>query len=391
MPDDFYEVKIKHPRMRSVMNAVFLAIPDRQRMVMVAGPSGIGKTQLGNALREMIIADLKSKIAVVPSWIPVINVEAPPSYRERFTWGRFYIWALKALGLALKTNDVVKVVDEHGLYHRRTCANLSETELEELFLQQVNVRGCRCIIVDEAHQIMDDPDALPQTLNILKSLLNRSKVTLVLLGTYRQSEMLMKLPELTRRTTAIEFPRYDLTQGEKEVRAFYHLLDQLAILAKQPGLLEIVRSHPRLMYIGSLGLVGLLKPWIVRACAEAATQSRTVEVGDFETTMVPSGYRRRLLEEITDGERKFRGLLTDEKHILEMLGVQKMEEGDAFITACLNRKMVPKGAGGTEDGSADDSASDAVTNRATARKPFSKGDYRRSLGLVLGAEGGVAT
>ena len=375
LPPDFNNKPIYHPLVSTVLARVAAALSQSSQIVMIAGPSGTGKTFLRRLIYDMILADLKAELEVDRAWIPVISFEAPATYEKNFMWTSWYNQALATLNTPLPVKEFMRTENVRGPQNRRLSASLNEAQMEKIFLEQVQVRGCSCMIVDEAQHLLDDRKAVDRNLKILKSLTNRTNMTVLLLGTYRQASLLSQLVELIRRTDTIDFPRYDVVRRKDDAPAFGQLLLNLAALSGFAGVNETVKANPRLLFKGSLGLIGMLKPWFARACNVARMHGRPVRVDDFETTMVSATRRDDLLEEIERGEELFRNSKDQEEAFEARLGIAAVPEGDSFFDKVYTEDAAPE-----EPKKKEPLTFVQTSAAATNSKPFKPLLYRRPLG-----------
>src|SRR5437588_8318225 len=97
---------IEHPRLRQALDQTLQAVcppgigASMRRpgtMVLVIGPSRVGKTTLIRLLEEQLLARTKALMASDPSFIPFASILATGSGTNRFDWAEYYRAVLRAL------------------------------------------------------------------------------------------------------------------------------------------------------------------------------------------------------------------------------------------------------------------------------------------------------
>jgi hypothetical protein len=138
---------ISHPRMQEALETILQAIcPPGEgastrrpgTMVLVIGPSRVGKTTLIRLLEERLLA--KSRVLMVsdPSFIPFASITAPGADTNRFEWVEYYRAVLRAL---------------HDPFVDGKIARIRTRELREAMETALGERKPLAIIVDEAHHL----------------------------------------------------------------------------------------------------------------------------------------------------------------------------------------------------------------------------------------------
>src|SRR6266496_5702916 len=97
---------ISHPRLLEALEATLQAIcPPGEgattrrpgTMVLVIGPSRVGKTTLIRLLEERLTSMSKAVMTSDPSFIPFASISAPESDTSRFEWVEYYRAVLRTL------------------------------------------------------------------------------------------------------------------------------------------------------------------------------------------------------------------------------------------------------------------------------------------------------
>src|SRR5436853_2092826 len=105
-------------------------------MVLIIGPSRVGKTTLIRLLEEQLLARTKALMVPDPSFIPFASITASGSDSSRFEWSEYYRAVLRALDDPFVDGKIARI---------RT------KELREAMETALLERKPLAIIVDEAH------------------------------------------------------------------------------------------------------------------------------------------------------------------------------------------------------------------------------------------------
>jgi hypothetical protein len=134
-------------------------------------------------------------------------------------------------------------------------------------------RGVRAVILDEAQHLLklgsgSSGGKLLDQLDWIKSMTNVTGVLHILIGTYELLNFRNLSGQASRRGLDLHFPRY-LFQHEQDRQDFQGIL--LALLKQVPLHTDIpaLMQHWFYFYERSIGCVGVLKDWLIRAVAAA--------------------------------------------------------------------------------------------------------------------------
>jgi nucleoside-triphosphatase THEP1 len=301
---------IKHRSLEASENAALSSITYAEPgcMSVIVGPTGVGKTTLLRGLE----AKLKKAFANGNKGAaPVVTVEFKANEETAFNWKDFYFRVLSEINRSVVDEFFLRPGSTAVPSHRATVDTLrrvTESSLQE--------RKTRVILVDEAHHIAMGVFSrdLQEQLEKLKSFANMTKVHLVLTGPYQMLKPLRASGQLARRSTLIHFPRYEVE--EDDLVEFASVVADLVENMKPWEFDFPIDEATRYFYERSLGLVGVLKPWFMRALEKCAVDNSWVVTRDTldETAKGP----RELLaiaKEMTRGEQDLAGTQDDWKEL----------------------------------------------------------------------------
>src|SRR6266516_945281 len=164
---------ISHPRLLQALETTLQEIcpPDEVAgtrrpgtMVLVIGPSRVGKTTLIRLLEERLRAVSKERMLSDPSFIPVASILAAGPGTNRFEWTEYYRAVLRAL---------------HDPFVDGKVARIRTRELREAMETALCERKPLAIIVDEAHHLAEPAKTVTLT-HLRKTALSEMRVELAL-------------------------------------------------------------------------------------------------------------------------------------------------------------------------------------------------------------------
>ena len=308
---------ISHPRLQEALDAIIQAIcPPGEgastrrpgTMVLVIGPSRVGKTTLIRMLEEQLLAKSKALMVSDSSFIPFASILAAGAGTNRLEWTEYYRAVLRALQDPFVDGKVARI-------RTRELREAMETALKE--------RKPLAIIVDEAHHLAEAArgSRLQSQLNHLKHFENATGVSHVLVGTYEMRPFRKANAQLACRSVDVHFPRYDAaidTDAQVFQSIVWALQRQLPV-EKEPPLLD----HWEFLYARSIGCVGLLKMHLNRALSLALTeQAKTVTRSHLRTTAMPEARVEAALRNALESEAELTETDGADERLLTLLGLR---------------------------------------------------------------------
>jgi hypothetical protein len=288
----FKEYAVSHPQLLQVDKVLMQAIqePAGFAHVLIYGPSGVGKTtmirQISRRLNEIsfeispaVVTDRSSYSNDGFAPVPLLLLETRPPDGGAFNRADYYRTALKLLGepfyerRLLVDIDTEQTIEKKGRGRSKATQFNDSPELRHALEAAMAKRGVRAVILDEAQHLMKigsgaSGGKLLDQLDWIKSMTNVTGVLHILIGTYELLNFRNLSGQASRRGLDLHFPRY-LFQDERDRQDFQGVL--LALLKQVPLTTDI----PALMqqwcffYERSIGCVGVLKDWLIRAVAAA--------------------------------------------------------------------------------------------------------------------------
>lgn len=209
----FKDVRVKHPRIGQLFREtdLLLAPYSGADIVLLIGPTGVGKTTATTAMLENTYREQAVVMAEDMNFIPAVQIEAPSAGERAFSWRLLYSALLEALnepliGRKLDSTDSVST----QLKKRTGVDNKMLSGLRLSVERALKERRTRYVIIDEAVHILRQASEreLPVYMDTLKSLSNICGVTFVLVGSYDLFDIMSLSGQLARRTHTVHFTRY---------------------------------------------------------------------------------------------------------------------------------------------------------------------------------------
>jgi len=294
--DRLDRVLVEHARFDEAVQRIMSAIlfPTDTKIIFVIGPTGVGKSRLLQKICSRIHNAITSGTITGASDIPCVSLEVPCANNHRFSWKEFFSVYLDELKSPLRPTDKSLAALPAADIHRG---------LEHVVLNALRYRRPLATLLDEANHFTSvaSGKVLLEQMTRLKSFTNRANVLHICFGTYELAHMTNLSGQLARRCEVIHFGRYrkedndDFKAFEKVVRNFQASIPVAHHFDLSANTLYL---HER-----SIGCVGTLKTWLLRAVSHAHQKGRTaITRADLEATAHPIGQLQKMLEEAIIGE-----------------------------------------------------------------------------------------
>lgn len=280
---EFDAYRFQHPLASASFNDILttLGAEASPRVVIFAGPSGVGKSTVIAAACNRLMLGYEAQMIAEPDFVPMVTISAVPPNGVTFSWKDFYIRLLTGQHeplvdkkLLLPRQTILVPGQPLGLRSmQETAADALRRSLEEYFRR----RRTKFLVIDEAHHMLlvNGWQRLECQFECLKSLTIQTGVTIVLTGTYRLLDILDQSGQLTRRSKVVNFGRYDLRRADDRL-SFRKILGNLE--AKLSNYVPTKLSgDAEYFYKKCAGCVGILKDWLM-GCLEAALRESAPEI-----------------------------------------------------------------------------------------------------------------
>jgi hypothetical protein len=312
-----HQCLIEHPHLRDALDQIVQTIcppgegASRRRpgtMVLVIGPSRVGKTTLIRLLEERLLAQARNQIERDSSFIPFASITAAGPNASRFDWRTYYRAVLRGLQDPFVDGKI---------------ARIRERELREAMETALLQRRPIAVIVDEAHHLAKTSSGrhLQDQLDHLKYFENLTGVSHLLVGTYELRPFRKINAQLACRSVDIHFPRYDAAK-EEEAQAFRSVLWALQCqlpVEQEPQLVE----QWEFLYARSIGCIGLVKMHLNRALNLALTEKKkTVTLAHLRKTALPEARVELALRNALESETELAETAGADERLLTLLGLR---------------------------------------------------------------------
>lgn len=353
----FKAYAVNHPLLEDVDTRLTQALlePAGFAHVLVYGPSGVGKTTMLRRIASQAPA-LFTQLAPqsdVSNWRvargnsalppqPLLVLEARPPDGGTFHRADYYRSALTQLGEPYYQQWSVVDIQAEQTWETKTrskgrgaTAQFHDSpELRHALEEAIARRGVRAVIIDEAQHLMKVASGakLLDQLDWLKSITNMTGVVHALIGTYDLLDFRNLNGQAARRGQDLHFPRYQF-QHEADRRAFqgalHSLLQQIPLDVDRQDLM----NHWFYCYERSIGCVGILKDWLVRAVASALHAGiRRLTLAHLEQHALSNAQCERMAADANAAEQKLHYTESSREHLWTLLGMSGVPMNEATST-----------------------------------------------------------
>jgi len=328
----YFENKIiAHPKLNDLYQEILETInhPVDVSLLMIYGPTGVGKTTLRERLQQELTAAAQAEPDRNPGHIPVAGLEvALPE--NRFHWPDYYRRALKVLDEPLIDDKID--YGQRGLAYNAAgelmfAYTVSVTNLRQALEQALKHRQPKAFFVDEAQHFnkVTGGRRLLDQMDTLKSLASLTGTVHVLLGTYDLLDLTDLSAQLSRRSFDFHFSRYraDVPQ---ELMAFQNVILTFQRHLPLPQEPDLVQQRDYL-YEKSVGCVGILKSLLLKSLKLALTGDHpTLTLEMLEQCAIPTRKLLQFARQIKEGEAALAEKETQLAELWAMLGLSPGSE-----------------------------------------------------------------
>jgi len=304
----FKNVRLAHPRIAQTLDEMAtLTEPNSGKgIVLLIGPTGVGKSTLVSALGERVVAAKQEEMEADPGSIPVAMMVAPASGERGFSWKMFYTRLGEALNEPLMDR---KLATHHegefttvSLPGGRGSVSGMRMAIEKIMA----IRKTRLIVIDEAVPMLRQArgNDLANHMDAIKTLSDMG-ATLVLVGSYDLHQLAGLSAQVARRTAIVHFRRYltGVETDEHDFRTAIRKLQEKMPLRGMPDLTE----RADLLHVACLGCVGILKTVLSTAFEGALRSKGKWSDKHLERALLSEDLYETILSETLLGEDKVKG------------------------------------------------------------------------------------
>lgn len=324
--EHFRNFTMAHPRLVEARDELADAIDGAApgSLVFVLGPTGVGKTTLRMKVENLLMRQMAPAMAADPGRLPFVSIEVVPPDTGRFRWRDYFSRLLAAMNEPLidfKTLRGVGCTQALSTLPSRVGGG----ELGYAVEQALRHRRPPVVFVDEAQHLarIASGRRLSDQLDVIKSIANRTETVHVLLGTYELLAFRNLSAQLSRRSMDLHFQRYraDSTEDRQVFRSVLLTFQkQLPFAEAKTDLMAIWEF----LYERSVGCVGILKEWLMRACVRAIKHgAATLSLEHLEKTALSISQCEKVLAESREGETRLNDKEDSRLRLRTLLGIDQ--------------------------------------------------------------------
>jgi AAA domain-containing protein len=269
---------MSHPKLKAMHEQVWRAIrePGGASLFFILGPTGVGKTTLVSRLMQQLTRDLQPQLEQDHERMAVAGIEAEAPTHGNYDFKQHFKRSLKALNeilieykLDLSWQSLETRKQGSIIINAKTNAGALRGSLED----SLKRRRPTAFFIDEAHHLgkVSGGRKFQDHLDVIKSLADTTETLHVLVGTYELQSLLNLSDQLSRRSLTFHFERYRPSRPA-DIKVFQNIIWNFQQRLPFPDQQDL-REQSEYLMERSLGCVGILKGWIVRA-ADAALDGR---------------------------------------------------------------------------------------------------------------------
>lgn len=321
----FAQKLIRHPHLDAVHHALLATLQDPAgaSLVLVYGPTGVGKTTIRRRIEQQVLAANQAAMTRQPGYLPIASFAAIASDNGQFNWKDYYIRTLVALAdplLEPKIGYGIRGIRTTETGQPLVAADVPAPELRRAVERALAQRRPQALLIDEAQHFakLAGGRRLLDQMDVLKSLAETTNTVHVLFGTYALLELRNLSGQLGRRSRELHLGRYRFEQAEdrQSFQTILRTFQRALPLREEPDLVR----HDQWCYERSLGCVGVLKNWLTRALARAfADDAPTLTLAHLEQTAESPQTLLQMARELRDGEQLLTPPAAAEERIRECL------------------------------------------------------------------------
>lgn len=327
----FQTYTMAHPRLVTAREALLNAIHEvpPNSLILVLGPTGVGKTTLRAKIEQLLAVEMLPALELDPGRLPVVSVECIAPESGNFSWRDHFRRLLLQMEEPLvdyKINPAAPVRIGDGVVRFMPSARAAGAAYHHAVERALAFRRPVAVLIDEAQHLarMGSGRRLSDQLDVIKSLANRTKTVHILIGTYELLAFRNLSAQLSRRSIDIHFPRY-LADDPDDRKAFRTVLRSFEQQLPLPEPLDLLNEWEYL-YERSIGCVGILKDWLMRALVSASRRNAdSLTRKDLQAHALSVAQCDKMLSEAVEGETRLLESTEERSRLRTRLGLSPTE------------------------------------------------------------------
>ncbi len=302
--DYFKNLTVAHPHLIKTYEEFKnkISVADKNEILLIFGPSGVGKSTLFNRVIEDYNKTYLTEMLNDKGIIPIVGTEAIAPDDGRFDWKDFYIRSLSSLNEPLINYKINNEVYSKGIMPTDKSKNAYRRAMENALIY----RKPYAFLIDEAQHIsrIARGKSLRNQMDTLKSLASISMVPFVLFGTYEVLKFRNLSGQLIRRGIDIHLPRYkvDIADDRDSFQNVLWTFQKHLPFINEPNLID----HWEYFYMHSIGCVGNMKLWFNRTLDHSLSndmKKKTLTINDFEKFELSLEKVEKMVDEAIEMEK----------------------------------------------------------------------------------------
>lgn len=327
----FQAYTMAHPHLVTARDALLDAIREMasNSLIFVLGPTGVGKTTLRTKVRQVLINETLAELETDLGRVPAVSIECVAPESGSFNWRDHFRRLLLQMDeplvdYKLSPDSAVRI--QGRVVRFMPGARAVGAEYHDAVERALRFRRPAAVLIDEAQHMakMGSGRRLSDQLDVLKSLANRTRTVHVLIGTYELLAFRNLSAQLSRRSIDIHFPRYraDDPADGKTFRTVLRSFEQQLPMPEPPDL----AGQWEYLYERSIGCVGILKEWLVRALTAVFRKNAAIlTIRDLEAHAPSVSQCDKMLSEALEGESQLLESAQTRRHLRTRLGLNPEE------------------------------------------------------------------
>ncbi len=279
-----------HPHLLHALEELrlFHKSPIESSFATILGATGSGKTHLVKAFKAMVEKEC-AKDMQDPQCLPIVYC------RFRTTAGKKFNWTDAVTDLLTASGHINPRFDDLGDGRRK-------------WINSIKQRKTLMVLIDEAfHPILgipaDDTRANRAQADVYKSLVDDTPAKLALVSSYEIGQMITVNGAAIRRNSPIHLRRY--RNSLKERAQFTGVLRDMDARFSEYFDFSL-EANEKLIYRECIGLIGVLRDWLVKASVVAQTSSAVkINLGHLSTARKDDWEIAAIHDDVRSSEKQF--------------------------------------------------------------------------------------